>query len=191
MMQILWLLFSLFFGIGFFGFGSGFAMLPLVFQTVSDHGFLTADEFARMTVIAPALPGPVSINAVSYAGFIAAGAPGAIVSVLAIALPSFILVSLVIKFLDRFRYSDTVSAVFSGIRPVSIGLIGAAAVMISENTLYLGSLISYEWAAKGLAYLEPVPCIIFAVVFVLMLKTKVSPIILILLSALAGAFLIR
>ena len=190
-MQILWLLFSLFFGIGFFSFGSGFAMLPLIFQTVNEHGFLTAEEFSRMVVIAPALPGPVAINAVSYAGFITAGVPGAVVSTLAIACPSFILVTLVMKFLDRFKGSVTIDAVFAGIRPVSIGLIGAAAVMISENTLYFGRLISNEWAARGISYIDPIPCIICAVVFVLMMKTKISPFAYILIAAVAGAFLIR
>ena len=190
-MYILWLLFSLFFGIGFFGFGSGFAMLPLIFQTVSEQGFLTADEFARMVAISQALPGPVSINAVSYTGYIAAGVPGAVVSMLAIVCPSLILVTLVVKFLDRFHGSDTINAVLAGIRPVSIGLIGAAAVMISENTLYFGRLISTAWLEKGWAYLDPVPCAIFAVVFVLMLKTRISPFFLILISVVAGAFLIR
>ena len=191
MMQILWLLFSLFFAIGFFGFGSGFAMLPLIFQTVSEHGFLTADEFSRMIVISQALPGPVSINAVSYNGFMVAGVPGSLVSVLAIVCPSFILMTIVMKFLERFRDSVAVNGVFTGIRPVSIGLIGAAAVMISENTLYYGRLISEEWAAKGLSYLDPVPCVIFVVVFVLVLRTRVNPFVLIILSAIAGAFLIR
>jgi len=191
MIQILWLLFSIFFGIGFFGFGSGFAMLPLIFQTVSDHGFLTAEEFSRMVVISQALPGSVAANAVSYSGYIVAGIPGAVVSVLAIVCVSFILVTIVMKFLDRFRSSGPVNAVFAGIRPVSIGLIGAAAVMISENTLYFGSLISAEWAARGLSYLDIVPCVIFAAVFILVLKTKISPFILILLAALAGAFFIR
>ena len=190
-MQVLWLLFSLFLGIGFFGFGSGFAMLPLIFQTVSDQGFLTADEFARMVALAPALPGPVSINAVSYTGFVVAGVPGAAVSVLAIACPSFVLVLLVMKFLDRFRSSGSINAVFAGIRPVAIGLVGAAAVMISENTLYFGSLLSSGWAESGLAYLDPVPCAIFAVVFILTLRTKISPFIMIILAVAAGAFLIR
>jgi len=190
-MEILWLLFSIFFGIGFFGFGSGFAMLPLIFQTVSDHGFLTAEEFSRMVVISQALPGAVSINAVSYNGYIVAGVPGALVSVLAIVFVSFILITIVMKFLDRFRESEVVESVFAGIRPVAIGLIGAAAVMISENTLYFGRLISSEWAAQGLAYLDIVPFVIFAVVFVIVLKTKISPFILILLAALAGAFFIR
>ena len=190
-MQILWLLFSLFFGIGLFGFGSGFAMLPLIFQTISEHGFLAEDEFSHMVAISQALPGPVSINAVSYTGYIVAGVPGAFVSMLAIVCPSFILVSLVMKFLDRFRDNASINAVFAGIRPVAIGLIGAAAVMISENTLYFGRLITPGWAVEGLSYLNPVPCIIFAAVFVLVLKTKVSPFALILLSVLAGAFLIR
>ena len=190
-MDTLWLLFSLFFGIGFFGFGSGFAMLPLIFQTVRDYGFLTAEEFSRMVVIAPTLPGPVSINAVSYAGFIAAGVPGAAVATLAIVCPSLILVTLVMKFLERFRDNSVVDSVFAGIRPVSIGLIGAAAVMISENTLYLGRLISDGWAEQGLAYLDPVPLVIFAIVFVMVLKTKISPFVLILLAALAGALFIR
>ena len=190
-MGILWLLFILFFGIGFFGFGSGLAILPIIFQTVDEHGFLTHDEFARMVAISQALPGPVSINAISYNGYIVAGIPGSVVSVIAIVLPSFILVLLVMKFLERFKGSAQIDGVFSGIRPVTIGLIGAAAVMISENTLFFGSLISEGWAEKGLEYINPAPCIICAVVLVLVLKTKVSPFLLILLSALAGAFLIR
>ena len=190
-MEILWLLFTLFFGIGFFGFGSGFAMLTLIFQVISDHGFLTAEEFSRMVVISQSLPGPVSINAVSYNGFIVAGVPGMVVSVFAIVLPSLIIISIVLKYLDRFRNSEAFEAVFSGIRPVVIGLVGAAAIMISENTLYLGSLISTAWVELGLSYLNIVPCIIFAVVIVLLLTTKISPFILILLSALAGAFFIR
>ena len=191
MIQTLILLFTLFFGIGFFGFGSGFAMLPLIFQTVRDHDFLTENEFARMVALSQALPGPVSINAVSYNGFIVAGVPGAVVSVLAIACPSFILVLIVLKFLDRFRSSAAVGAVLAGIRPVTIGLVGAAAVMISENTLYFGRLLSDEWASKGLAYFDPVPCAIFAIVFVLALRSKVSLFVWILLAAVAGAFLIR
>ena len=190
-MALLWLLFSLFFGIGFFGFGSGFAMLPLVFQAVGDHGFLAGEEFSRMVAISQALPGPVVVNAVSYAGYITAGVPGAIVSVLGVACPSFILVSLVLKFLDRFKGSELVGAVFAGIRPVTIGLIGTAAVMISENTLYFGRLLSAAWAELGLAYLNPVACIIFGVVLVLMLRTKINPFIFILGAAAAGAFLIR
>ena len=189
-MEILWLLFILFFRIGFFGFGSGFAMLPLVFQTVGDNGFLNNDEFSLLIVISQALPGPVVINAVSYTGFMTAGVPGSIVSVLAITLPSMILVSLVVKFLERFKDSRTVNGVFAGIRPVSIGLIGTAAVMISENTLYYGTLLSAEWLERGLAYLNPVACIIFAAVFITQLKTKINPFFLILAAAAAGAFLI-
>ena len=190
-MAVLWLLFRLFFQVGFFGFGSGFAMLPLVFQTVRDQGFLTEAEFSRMVALSQALPGPVSINAVSYHGFIVAGVPGAVVSVLAVACPSFILVLLVMKFLDRFRASPSVNAVLSGIRPVAIGLIGAAAVLISENTLYYGSLLTAQWAEKGFANFDLIPCVIFAVVFVLVMRTKINPFLLILLSACAGAFLIR
>ena len=64
-------------------------------------------------------------------------------------------------------------------------------MMISENTLYMGSLISKAWIEAGLAYLEAVPFIIFAAVFVLMLSTKISPYIFILLSVAAGALFIR
>ena len=190
-MGILWLLFSLFFVISFFGFGSGFAILPLIFQTITDHGFLTGEEFSRMVAISQALPGSVMVNAVSYSGFIVAGVPGAVVSVIAVVCPSLILVTIVMKFLDRFRHSHSINSVMAGIRPAAIGLIGAAAVMISENTLYLGSLISKGWAEQGLAYLNPVQCAIFGVVVFLVLKTKVSPFILILVAALIGAFLIR
>jgi len=190
-MDILWLLFSIFFVIGFFGFGSGFAMLPLIYQTIYDQGFLTSIEYTRMIALSQALPGPVIINAVSYNGFVVAGLPGTVVSVIAIMLPSLILVSIVMKFLDRFRNSDTIDAVFTGIRPVLVGLIGIAAVMVSEHTLYMGSLISEQWAKQGLAYINPIPCIICAAVVFLLLKLKVSPFLLIIFSAIIGAFLIR
>jgi Chromate transport protein ChrA len=190
-MEILLLLFALFFGIGFFGFGSGFAMLTLIFQVVSDYGFLTAEEYSRMVVISQSLPGPVSINAISYNGFIVAGVPGMVVSVFAMILPSLIIISIILKYLDRFRSSEALGAVFLGIKPVVIGLVGAAAVMISENTLYLGNLISTAWVELGFSYLNIVSCIIFAIVLVLLISTKISPFILILLSALAGAFFIR
>ncbi|MCL2112243.1 MAG: chromate transporter [Clostridiales bacterium] len=166
-------------------------MLPVIFQTVSNHGLLTDAEFDRMVALSQALPGPVSINAVSYAGYVVASVPGAIVSVFAIVCPAFILVLLVMKFLDRFRDSESVNSVITGIRPITMGLICTAAVMISENTLYLGSLVSAEWAIQGLSYLNPIPCIIFPVVFVLTIKSKINPFFLIISAAVFGAFFIR
>ena len=93
-------LFTMFFRIGLFSFGGGLAMLPLIFQSVQDFGVMSAQEFSDLVALSQVTPGPVAVNAATYVGFNYSGFAGAAIATLGVCLPSFILMLLVMKFID-------------------------------------------------------------------------------------------
>lgn len=79
-----------------------------------------------MVAISESTPGPVGINMATYAGYNAAGVPGAIVATLALTAPALIIIVLIAKFLENFSENKNVKAAFYGIRPAVAALIGYA-----------------------------------------------------------------
>ena len=167
-------LFLVFARIGLFGFGGGMAMLPIIYQGAKEFQLMEADEFSNLVAISQVTPGPIAVNAATYVGYNCAGAPGALVATLGVGLPSFILVLLVCYFIDRFKNSHLIENAFSGIRPVTTGLIAAAAVFIGQ-TVFLS--------------LNPIPIAIFCGSVLLVGKWKVSPILVMIGAGIIGALL--
>ena len=188
-MSIYLLIFWMFFRIGLFGFGGGYAILPLIFQSVQQFGIMTHEEFADLTAISQITPGPIALNAAIFTGINAAGIPGAVVAMLAITLPSLILVSIVVRFLDRFKESAAISAAMGGIRPATIGLIASAAIFIGAPSLFNGGFDIKSLSEMGIHYFNLAPVIIFFCCILLNGKWKVHPLILVALGGAAGAFL--
>lgn len=186
--MIYFTIFYMFFRIGLFGFGGGLAMLPLIFQSVQEFGIMSAEEFSDLVALSQVTPGPVAVNAATYVGFNFAGFPGAVVATLGVAVPSFIIMLVVANFVNRFYYTWPVRGIFTGIRPVTAGLIGAAAVMLAETALFNTHIFSKEFIVNIATSINPIPCLIFIVSFVFVAKMKVSPIFIILGMGLIGAF---
>lgn len=182
-------LFTMFFRIGLFSFGGGLAMLPLIFQSVQDFGIMTAGEFSDLVALSQVTPGPVAVNAATYVGFNYSGLPGALIATLGVCLPSFILMLIVMKFIDRFNDSKGVQGAFLGIRPVTVGMIAAAAIFVSETVLINGPLISKELFTGGIEYFNLIPISIFATTVVLVSVFKMRPIKLMIIMGIAGALL--
>lgn len=161
--------------IGIFGFGGGYAMLSLIrFEVVDRYGWLTAQEFTDVVAISQMTPGPIGINSATYVGYAVTGSVwGSVVATVAVCLPSFVLVLAISYFFARFRSNKYVNAAFSGLLPVSVGLIAAAALLLmnGENFIDYKSLL------------------LFAIAFVLTWKYKINPILTICLAAIAGLFL--
>ena len=67
-MNIYLLLFLEFFKIGLFTFGGGYAMIPLVKETVLNYSWLTESEFYNFIGICESTPGPIAINMATYIG---------------------------------------------------------------------------------------------------------------------------
>lgn len=182
-------LFTMFFRIGLFGFGGGLAMLPLIFQSVQSFGIMTAEEFSNLVALSQVTPGPMAVNAATYVGFNYAGLPGAIVATLGVCLPAFILMMIVYHFVKKFNDSRIVQGVLGGIRPVTVALIGAAVIFVSETVLAAGPLISKKFLEIGIDYFNLIPICIFAVTIVLVGKFKMKPIRVMILMGIAGALL--
>ena len=115
-----------FFKIGLFSIGGGMATLPFLMDLTNKYDWFTASELTNMVATSESTPGPVGINMATYAGYNAAGVPGAIVATLALIAPALIIIVLIAKFLENFSENKNVKAAFYGIRPAVAALIGYA-----------------------------------------------------------------
>jgi chromate transporter len=163
-------LFMVFFKIGAFSFGGGYAMLPLIEEEiVSINQWLSHSEFIDIIAISQMSPGPISVNAATFVGFKKLGVPGAIVATFGIVCFSFFLVTLLAKIIMKYNDSDYVAGVFLGIRPAVIGLIASACV-----SLFKASIVDIRSFIIGLT------------VLISLHKLRINPIIIILCSGVLG-----
>lgn len=175
--------------IGFFGFGGGYAMLALIENEIVTPGWITEKMFTDIVAISQMTPGPIGINSATYIGYVAPinaiegagplwGILGSIICTLVVVLPSFLLVRYAGHFIRRHRESEAIEGIFRGLRPVVIGLIASAALILmnGENFGYTGSDIT-------------VSVIIAAVALAVNLFTKIHPILIICAAGLAGFIL--
>ena len=173
--------------VGLFAVGGGLATIPFLSDLGSRTGWFTAGQLADMIAVSESTPGPIGINMATYAGYTAAGVPGGIISTLGLVFPSLVIILIIAGFLNRFRESRIVDAVFYGLRAASVALITAALLQVAEialmnHTMADGTVQLFYWPAVVLA----------AVVFVCFSYTplkKVHPIFFIAFSAAAGIFL--
>jgi chromate transporter len=168
-------LFWTYFKIGLFGFGGGYAMLSLIqHEVVENHHWLTDSEFTDIVAISQMTPGPIGINSATYIGYTVTDSVfGSIVATFAVCLPSFLIVWMIAGSYQKFRSNTYVDSAFKGLRPVVVGLIASAALLLmnSENFMDYKSFI------------------IFGIAFLLTMFTKIHPILLIVLAGISGLFL--
>lgn len=173
-MKIYWQLFSIFFRIGAFTFGGGYAMLPLIQNAVVDKkGWLSDKEFIDMLAIAQSMPGPIALNTAIFVGNKHKGVKGSIFTSLGIILPSFITILLIVIIFTQFRDNSAVEAVFKGIRPAVVALIFAPLLRMGKNAgITWGSLWIPIVVALivGLLHFSPVYIILIAVVLGIVYK---------------------
>ena len=140
------LLFFEFFQTGLFTVGGGYATLPFIQKMMERYPtWFGTLHLADIAAIAEATPGPVGVNAATFAGYSAAGIPGAFLATFALVLPSFIIVSLIARALEKYRQSPLVCNLFSTLRPAVTGLIAAAAWSVIQAALLNGALASGFW----------------------------------------------
>ncbi len=163
-------LFLSFLQIGVLSIGGGYAAMPIIkSQIVDTHAWLTAEEFAEMVTIAEMTPGPVALNAASFVGGRIAGVGGSLLATLGCILPSCILITVLFLLYRRFKQAEVFRRILTGIRPVVIGLVCAAAYGMVVPTIYRPDM---TLSLKGIH----IPSICLAVLaFVLLRKTKISP----------------
>jgi chromate transporter len=161
--------------IGFFGFGGGYAMLSLIQnEVVVQNQWMTNAEFTDIVAISQMTPGPIAINSATYIGYTVAGFWGSVVATTAVCLPALTLMILITRFFLQLRDNRYVKGAIAGMKPVVVGMIGAAAL-----------LLMFPKSADGASFIDGWSWALFAAAMVASLK-KVNPILLIVLGAVAG-----
>ena len=126
--------------IGLFGFGGGYAMLSLIQREVVDSGWITSQMFTDIVAISQMTPGPIGINSATYIGYVVTGSVlGSLITTITVVLPPFILTLIASHYIQRHKQSPFIKGAFMGLRPVVVGLIASAALLLmnSENFGYL------------------------------------------------------
>ena len=116
----------MFFKIGAFTFGGGYAMIPLMRnEVVKKKLWLKDDEFMDMLAIAQSMPGPIALNTALFVGNKRLGFKGSLFSGAGIILPSFIVILLIALVFTQFKDNQVIERIFRGIRPAVVALIAA------------------------------------------------------------------
>lgn len=170
--------------IGFFGFGGGYAMLALIQnEVVVRHAWMTNTVFTDIVAVSQMTPGPIAINSATYVGYTVGmqagdnllfGILGSVIATFAVCLPSLTIMLLLTRFFLRLHGNPILAGAMSGMKPVVIGMIASAALLLMFPASHEGEsfIDTWSWVIFGL-------CVIASI-------RKVNPILLIVLSAVAG-----
>lgn len=182
--MIYWQLFISFFQIGLFAIGGGLATLPFLQQLGLRTNWYTMQDLANMIAISESTPGPIGINMATYAGYLAAGIPGAVVATFSLVLPATMIVLIVARFLQQFNENRLVQDVFYGLRAASLGLISAAA--LSVLTISLLNLSAFRLTGQLSDLFEWKSIALAAILYFAMKRWKLHPVVYIAISAAVG-----
>lgn len=161
--------------IGFFGFGGGYAMLSLIHsEVVVRNEWLTNGEFSDIIAISQMTPGPIALNSATYIGYEVAGVLGSVVATTAVCIPALTLMMLLTRFFLKLHNNRYVQSVVLAMRPVVVGMIMSAAL-----------LLIFPHSDDGRSFIDGWSWLIFALALLGSAK-KINPILLIVASGIAG-----
>ncbi len=164
--------------VGLFSFGGAYAAIPLIRDVVLSYGWLDEDALTNMIAISESTPGPIMVNLATYIGSSQGGIIGAVIATFTVVLPAFFIILLIMIILKRMLKSKYVQAILRGLKPCITGIIAATGFhMILKN-----------WFAQSDLWPVIITMILAALYFGLpkVLKKKMSPIVLIVVSAVLG-----
>lgn len=144
MTNILSSLFTVFFKIGAFTFGGGWAMISIIEREIVDKKhWVDKEEFLNLLAVSQSIPGILAVNMAVAVGDKLRGRKGALCAALGTILPSFMIILIIAIFLtpDMIKNDETLNRIFKGIRPAVVALIiapvisSARAAKISWKTI--------------------------------------------------------
>ncbi len=172
-MQEIWQLFWMFFRIGSFTFGGGYAMLPILQRELAEEKkWLSPEELIDFYAIGQSTPGIIAVNTATLVGYKRKGIAGAIFATAGMVAPSLIIISLIASVFQRFQEYALVQHAFAGIQIAVIAL-------ILDTVIKMG-----KTGKTGIR--DYTGLVIFILAFLLLSFLGISPIIVIVSSALVG-----
>ena len=174
-MHTLLIMFLEFFKTGLFAVGGGLATIPFLMDMSDKYGWFSQSELANMIAVAESTPGPIGVNTATYAGVTTYGIIGGIIATLGLIIPSYIVIVIISKILEKFRENKLTQNLFYGLRPTVAGLITVAAYALLQTTVFPELILNIK-------------ALVMLLVFTLLVLSykKLNPIIVIILGAIIG-----
>ena len=170
-MAELFKLYFIFFKMGAVCFGGGYALLPIIQRDiVQRYGYATDTEVADYFAIGQCTPGAIAVNVSTFIGYKRKGILGAIFATLGFITPSIFIIGIIASFLEMFSAQPVLNHAFAGIR-------------ICVCALILKAVVGF-WKTSAV---DVFTTLLFFTVFALSVFTKISPVILVVLSGVGGA----
>lgn len=159
-----------FFRIGAFTFGGGYAMLPIIQEEiVNKKNWASDEEILDYYAIGQSTPGIIAINTATFIGYNKRGVLGALAATLGLVSPSLIIITIIAKFFKDFQDYKIVQYAFNSIQVAVTALITITVVDLFKQSVK-----------------DSTGVILFAIAFILVGILKLSPIIVVILSASFG-----
>ncbi len=180
--KLLLTVFWVFFRIGAFTFGGGYAMIPLISEeTVEKRKWISESDILDIIAIAESTPGPVAINSATFVGYRVAGFWGSFFATLGVVTPSFVIILIISHILSEFKEFKAVQYAFKGIRAGVLALILKAVIKMYKQCpkgvfYYIIMLLSFS----AVAFFDVpviyciIACALVGLVYSLTLKGKVE-----------------
>lgn len=129
-------LFLVFAKIGFTSFG-GMSMIPLIFEEMTGHGWMTGDQVTDLVAIAEMTPGPLGLNCATFAGNQAAGILGGLIAVLGVLMPALTLTLVAAACFERFRTSKVMVHILQVVKPICMGMIVSVMFSLAQEDYFV------------------------------------------------------
>lgn len=183
-------LFLTFLKIGVVSFGGGYAMIPLIQSETVGQGWLSVEEILNFIAVSESTPGPIAINMATFVGASQGGILGALCATFGVVLPSFIIILIIASVIKGLLKFAGVKAFLDGLRPVVVGLILGTAITILMQVFFAfenvkQSTLSFDYKA---VIIFLIVCLT-SVLYKKATKRTISPILLIIISAILGLIL--
>lgn len=184
-------LFLTFLQIGAFSFGGGYGMIPVIREKCLYHGWLTEQELMNFIAVAESTPGPIAVNMATFVGSSQGGMLGSFLATLGVVLPSFFVILLIVAVMKNLMKYAGIQAALKGIKPVIIGLILATGISMALSTLIGLTTINHPITLdfKSIAILIIIT--IVGITYKQIKKKGITPIFMIILSAILGILFFR
>ena len=169
-------LFLGFLKVGCFSFGGGYGAVALIRDVVLGNGWLSDETLTYMIAVSESTPGPIMVNMATYVGSSRAGILGAAIATAGVVLPSFFIILLITSLMGTILKNKYAQAVLGGLKPCVVGIIIATGIRMTLD----GAAVDVT-ALVLTAILAGI-----MLVYKKIMKKKMAPILLILLSAVAG-----
>lgn len=179
-------LFWEFFKVSCFTFGGAYGAIPLIRDMVLANGWLSEDRLSYMIAVSESTPGPIMVNLATYIGSAQAGLIGSVIATFAVVLPAFLVILLVTGLLRFALKNGYVQAILQGMTPCVAGIVAATGLHMTAK-----SCLTPDGAVDDRAAAIAGVLLAIMLIYSRWKKKKLSPILLIILSAVLGVVVYR